>query len=135
MKIHKQIIQRSEEWHNLRKGKLTASEAQTIAANGKELETYVYEIITEKYSNNKDTYTSKDMQRGIELEEQARMTYEIENEKVEEVGFIELDEFVGCSPDGLILEEGGLEIKCVNDVNFFKLLIDGEKAIDPKHKA
>lgn len=133
MQIHK-ISQRSDEWYKLRRGKMTASNAQAIAANGKGLETYIYSLVTEKYSNNRANYTNSDMERGVELEDQARSTYEIEREEVQQVGFIELDEFVGCSPDGLVSEEGGLEIKCVNDVNFFKLLIEGEKEIDPKHK-
>lgn len=132
MQIYK-CEQLSDEWFAIRKGKMTASNAQAIGANGKGLETYIYTLMAEKYSNNKEYYTNKDMERGIELEEQARMTYEIENEKVEEVGFIELNEFTGCSPDGLVGEDGGLEIKCVNDVNFFKLLINGEKELDTKH--
>lgn len=133
MQIYKDINQLSDEWFAIRKGKMTASNAQAIGANGKGLETYIYTLMAEKYSNNKEYYTNKDMERGIELEEQARMTYEIEYEKVEEVGFIELNEFVGASPDGLVGEDGGLEIKCVNDVNFFKLLINGEKELDTKH--
>lgn len=132
MQIHK-CDQLSDEWFELRKGKMTASNAQAIGANGRGLETYIYTLMAEKYSNNKEHYTNKDMERGIELEEQARMTYEIENEKVEQVGFIELDEFTGCSPDGLVGEDGGLEIKCVNDVNFFKLLINRERDLDIKH--
>ena len=133
MQIYKDINQLSDEWFAIRKGKMTASNAQAVGANGKGLETYIYTLMAEKYSNNKEYYTNKDMERGIELEEQARMTYEIEYEKVEEVGFIELNEFVGASPDGLVGEDGGLEIKCVNDVNFFKLLINGEKELDTKH--
>jgi len=131
MKIHK-IQQCSEEWFDIRKGKLTASNAQAIGANGKGLESYVYSLLAEKYSNNKDRYTNSDMDRGVELEEQARQTYEIEHEIVEQVGFIEQDEYVGCSPDGLVGEDGGLEIKCVNDVNFFKLLVNGENEIETK---
>jgi len=134
MKIYKELDQRSEEWFEVRRGKMTASNAQAIAANGKGLESYIYALMTEKYSNNREIYTNGDIERGIELEESARMTYEIEREKVEEVGFIELDEYVGCSPDGLVGEDGGIEIKCVNDVNFFKLMVDGEKAIDAKYR-
>ena len=132
MKIHK-VEQRSDEWFALRKGRMTASNAQCISANGKGLESYIIGMLAEKYSNNTERYSNGDMERGVELEEQARMTYEIEREKVEEVGFIELDEFTGCSPDGLIGEDGGIEIKCPNDVNFFKLLVDGRKAIDAKY--
>jgi putative phage-type endonuclease len=126
--------QKSEDWFEIRKGKITASNAQCIAANGKGLESYIIALLAEKYSNNKENYSNGDMDRGVELEEQARMTYEIEREKVEEVGFVEMDEFTGCSPDGLIGEDGGIEIKCPNDVNFFKILMDGEKAIDQKYR-
>lgn len=132
MKIHK-MEQRSEEWFEIRRGKMTASNAQCIAANGKGLESYILSLLAEKYSSNKESFSNGDTERGTELEEQARMTYEIEREKVEEVGFIEMDEYTGCSPDGLVGEDGGIEIKCPNDVNFFKLLIDGKKAIEPKY--
>lgn len=124
--------QRSDEWFAIRKGKLTASEAQCISANGAGLKTYALKVLAEKYSNNTEKYKNEDMERGVELEEQARMTYEIENSATEQVGFIEFDEYSGCSPDGLIGDDGGLEIKCVNDVNFFKLLVNGEKEIDAK---
>ncbi|MDI6777572.1 MAG: YqaJ viral recombinase family protein [Patescibacteria group bacterium] len=132
MKLH-QIDQRSEDWFEIRRGKMTASNAQSIASNGKGLETYIYSLLAEKYSNNREIYTNSDIERGIELEDQARMTYEIEREKVEQVGFIELDELVGCSPDGLVGEDGGLEIKCVNDTNFFKVMVNGKNAIDTKY--
>ena len=132
MQIHK-MEQRSDEWFDIRKGKMTASNAQAISANGKGLETYIYCLLAEKYSNNKEHYTNSDIERGIELEEQALMTYEIEKESVERVGFIEQDEFVGCSPDGLVGDEGGIEVKCVNDPNFFKIVVNGESAIETKY--
>lgn len=128
------MSQRSEEWKEARKGKMTASNAATIATNGKGLESYAYEILAEKYSNNsEESFTSFDMKRGIELEEQARMTYELEHEEVQQVGFVEMDEFAGCSPDGLVGEDGGMEIKCPNDVNFFRLMVNGESEIDKKY--
>lgn len=125
MKIH-QVIQKSEEWHEIRKGKMTASEATAIATNGAGLKTYVYNIISKKHSTQPPKeIKSPDIERGNELEEQARVLYELETgNKVEEVGFIELDEFIGCSPDGLIGEDGGLEIKCPNDANFLRQLFE-----------
>lgn len=132
MKIH-YCEQRSDEWMALRAGRMTASNAATIAANGKGLETYIYTLLAEKYSGNKgESYLSKDMERGVEMEDQARMTYEIEHDKVDEVGFIEMDEYTGASPDGLVGEDGGIEIKCVNDTNYFRVLVDGESAIESK---
>lgn len=128
MQIHR-MEQRSPEWFEIRKGKMTASEAQCIAANGVGLKTYILGILAEKYSNNRESFSSKDTERGNELEPAARMTYEIEHENVETVGFIEQDEYTGCSPDGLVGDDGGFEAKCPNDVNFFKLLVGGEKEI------
>jgi putative phage-type endonuclease len=127
--------QRSDEWYAVRRGKLTASNAATISANGKGLETYVYETLAEKYSNgSKDGYLSADMERGIELEDIARKKYSINcDEMVEEIGFIEIDEHSGCSPDGLVGNDGGLEIKCPNDTNYFKLLVNGESMIEKKY--
>lgn len=131
--IHR-MEQRSEAWNEIRKGRLTASNAHIIATNGKGLNTYVYEILAEKYAlNSEEPYTSLDMARGIELEDQARMAYEIEYQEVEQVGFIEMDEHTGASPDGLIEKDGGIEIKCVNNKNFFRLMVDGEEAIEPKY--
>jgi exodeoxyribonuclease (lambda-induced) len=62
----------------------------------------------------------------------ARNSYELESGNlVKEVGFIELDEFTGCSPDGFIGEEGLVEIKCPNDVNFARFLFN--RIVDPAH--
>jgi putative phage-type endonuclease len=133
MIVHR-MPQRSEEWYAVRRGKMTASNAQTIANNGKGLETYVYGLLAEKHSlGSEDRYVSDDMLRGVELEELARSTYTMEREVAEEVGFIELDEYVGCSPDGLVGEDGGIEIKCPNNLNYFRLLVDGERAVDTKY--
>jgi hypothetical protein len=132
MKI-KNNIQGSEEWLQDRVGHLTASQAQCIATGGKGLETYCYSILAEKYSNNRENYCSADMQRGNELEAMARDTYEIEREKVEQVGFCEQDELVGCSPDGLVGKNGGIEIKAPNNTNYFKILVNKERSIESKY--
>lgn len=134
MKIHN-FSQQSEDWFNIRKGKMTASHAQAIGNNGKGLESYIMELMAEYYSiSEKDYFSNGDTERGIELEEQARSIYELERDiKVEQVGFIEYNDFAGCSPDGLIGEDGGIEIKSLNDYNHFKLWINGEKEIDTKH--
>jgi len=130
MKIYK-LKQRTEEWFRLRRGKMTASQAQCIASNGRGFESYIYSIVAEKHSNSNDeNYINKDMQRGIDLEGQARMVYELENSKVDEVGFVEMDKYVGCSPDGLIGKNAGLEIKCPNDTNYCRILANGQNEIN-----
>jgi len=133
MKIH-QMEQGSEAWFEIRKGKLTGSHAQAIAASGKGLETLCYEILAQQYSSGeREYYTNKDLERGHELEDLAINAYEMETgKKVEKVGFIELDEDAGVSPDGLVDEDGLVEVKSPNDVNYFRVFI--EKKIDTKYE-
>lgn len=129
MKKHN-VEQKSEEWYELRlKCPLTASEAQSIGNSGKGLETLVYEQLALKYSHaDRESYSNKDLERGIELEPQARSLYELETGlKVDEVGFItneDISPVAGCSPDGLVGEEGLLEIKCFDDTKHFRMTLD-----------
>jgi hypothetical protein len=59
------------------------------------------------------TYSNANMDRGTELEPEARKYYaDLNGCTVVQVGFIEISEDVGVSPDGLIGDDGGLEIKC-----------------------
>jgi predicted phage-related endonuclease len=124
--------QKSDEWFSLRKGKMTASHAQAIGNNGKGLDTYIIGLMAEYYSSGeKEMFSNFHTDRGNELEPQARSIYELTTgQTVQEVGFIEYDEFTGCSPDGLVGEDGGLEIKCLNDVAHFKHLLNGADEID-----
>jgi len=134
MIIH-DVVQGTPEWHALRAGKMTASHAQEIGNAGKGLGTYVYKTLAAKHSTAEpESFTNEHMQRGNELEAQARAMYELENNvSVEEVGFIEHDEHSGASPDGLIADDGGLEIKCHDDVKHFKIIVNGEKELDSKY--
>lgn len=127
MKIH-QMEQGSDEWFEIRKLKMTASNAQAIGTAGVGLETYITNLVSGYLSSaEKEKFSNEHTERGHELEETARALYEIEKgEKVEEVGFIELDEYTGCSPDGLIGKDGGLEIKCPSDSVFFKQIIENK---------
>lgn len=133
MKIYDEIVQGSPEWFKLRLGKFTATNAQAIATNGKGLETLCFEKVAElKTGKFKEEYTNPDMERGNDLEELARNSYELETGiVVKRVGFIEKSERIGCSPDGLIEEDGLQEIKCKNDANFVKYLYNRE--IDSAH--
>lgn len=124
MKIH-EMEQGSDEWFDIRKLKMTASNAQAIATAGVGLETYITNLVSEYLSSaEKEKFSNEHTERGNELEETARALYELEKgKKVEEVGFVELDEYIGCSPDGLVGEYGGLEIKCPSDNVYFKQII------------
>jgi len=125
MKIHN-IAQCSSEWFEIKKAKMSASNAQAIGANGKGLETYILELMSEYYSSaEKEHYTNEHLERGIELESQARDIYSLKTgNEIVQVGFVELDEYTGASPDGLIGEDGLVEIKCPSDKVYFKILLD-----------
>ena len=135
MKIIKDIEQGSQEWFDIRKGKMTASHAQAIGNVGKGLETYIYDLVSEEYSSaEKEQFSNEHTERGNELEATARGIYELENSvDVEQVTFVEYNEFVGCSPDGLVGDDGLVEIKCPNDTEYLKYLIFGEGQIDTKY--
>lgn len=131
-KYYYEIEQNTDEWFDKRKLSLTASRAQAIGNNGKGLETYVYDIIANYYSSaEKESYTNEDIERGNELEDQARGIYELETgNKVDQVGFIELDKYTGGSPDGLIGKYGGLEIKCLNDSKYIRELLSEKRTTE-----
>jgi putative phage-type endonuclease len=124
--------QQSEEWFNCRKLKMTSSKAQAIGNNGTGLQSYIYEIVAEYYSSSeKEHFSNEHTERGNELEPTARDMYELETgNKVEQVGFIEMNKYSGGSPDGLVGEDGLIEIKCVEDKKYFKLLVDKEEITD-----
>ena len=134
MKIYN-FEQRTDEWYNIRKGKMTASNAETIIANGKGLETYIYNLMAEYYSSaEKENYINADMQRGIDLEPEAKIEFQFYTGlDIKEVGCVELNEYILASPDGLIGDDGLIEIKCPNDSIYFKLLLSNN--IKPEYIA
>ena len=134
MKIYN-FEQRTEDWYNIRKGKMTASNAETIIANGKGLETYIYNLMAEYYSSaEKENYINADMQRGIDLEPEAKIEFQFYTGlDIKEVGCVELNEYILASPDGLIGDDSLIEIKCPNDSIYFKLLLSNN--IKPEYIA
>lgn len=129
------IIQRTPEWIEIRRGKMSASNAETIIANGKGLETYIYNLMAEYYSSaEKENYINADMQRGIDLEPEAKIEFQFYTGlDIKEVGCVELNEYILASPDGLIGDDGLIEIKCPNDSIYFKLLLNNN--IKPEYIA
>lgn len=107
--------QRSKEWLDLRVGVVTASAAHKLSRA--DLKTrYCYQIMAELLTGTCIPIpVNEDMQRGIDLEPEACSWYEEETEtKVEHVGFVykDSDHKVGCSPDGLVGQQGLVEFKC-----------------------
>ena len=114
MKYH-DIQQNSDDWFLLRLGKFTASTFKnlfakpTTVAYQKEINRVVFERLTGKVP---ESFTNDYMQRGTELEPIAREAYEAQKFTVVQNGGFWGDEWAGCSPDGLVEDQGLLEIKC-----------------------
>lgn len=111
--------QGTPEWLLERIGKISASRvSDVITATGKPSASagkYLDSIIAEMLMGEPiETFISSAMQRGTELEPEARAWYELQADAdVEEVGFCIHDELdCGASPDGLVGTDRGLEIKC-----------------------
>jgi len=114
------IEQGTDEWFKARVGVPSASNFdKLITTQGKpstQRDTYLYQLVGEALTGTKeDTFTSKAMEIGIEREAEARALYEmLHDTTVQEVGFCYLDDKkrIGCSPDGLVGDDGLVEIKC-----------------------
>jgi putative phage-type endonuclease len=123
MTLH-EVEQGSAEWDALRSGRFTASRFGDLfmAKSTKGYNNLINEVVFKRLTGEEpEGYQSDWMIRGTELEPTAREAYETQTfRKARKVGFIELDEWTGCSPDGLIGEDGILEIKCPK----FSTLID-----------
>lgn len=110
------IEQRSDDWFEQRRGLATASRFGDVMASKTTAayQGYISELAWERVTGmNWVTFTSKDMERGTELEPLARINYELETRNsVEEAEFVKHELLpAGASPDGLIGDDGLLEIK------------------------
>lgn len=122
VKYHPDLVQGSEEWHAARCGLLTASEMKLIltpstlqsAKNEKE-RAHLYELLAQRITRYVEPqYVSDDMLRGHEDEVEARILYAKRYAPVQDMGFITNDKWgftLGCSPDGLVGDDGMLECK------------------------
>jgi len=109
--------QGSQEWFKVRCGKVTGSGFANILVKGKgkTRTTYMLKLAAERATGViQPTFQNDAMRWGSETEPQARAYYErVTGNKVEQVGFVELNEYVGVSPDGIV-GDGLIEIKCPN---------------------
>lgn len=134
MIIH-EVPQGGFEWQNLRAGRFTASDASAVAQAKKGLETAALSKAAYLLTGNlPEAVETRAMQEGRVREPLARKAYEeYTGRKVQTVGFVELDEYAGCSPDGLVGEDGLIEIKCKQDKAHLYTVLTGK--IDPEHWA
>lgn len=115
--------QYSEEWWAVRCGVPTASEfsnlitPKTMKPSASMLK-YCYQLCGERLSaaygiDDTNAYQSAAMRNGTLMEPRVRAGYTLETgNDVRQVGFIHNTERnIGCSPDGLVGDDGGLECK------------------------
>ena len=124
--------QRTEEWFEARMGCVTASRTADVMAKTKSgyaasRANYMAELICERLTcERQGGFSSAAMQWGTETEPQARMAYEIiTGATVVETGFVLHPEIAGfgASPDGLIGDDGLIEIKCPNTATHIDTLL------------
>lgn len=110
---------------------MTASHAQAIGNCWKWLDTYIEDVVADRLAVKtwitglKNAYTDN----WHELEPIARWLYELETWlSISEIWFMDLDEYSGCSPDGVIFDwykiEWLIEIKCLDNKWHLKTLLE-----------
>ncbi len=126
------MIQGSQEWLQLRAGRVTASRvadvvARTKSGYGASRANYMAELIAERLTGiPAPSFTNAAMQHGVEQEPHARRAYaELMGVEVVEVPFVEHPEIpmFGCSPDGLVGDDGLVEIKAPNTATHLDTLL------------
>lgn len=137
MLVHN-IDQGTPEWLKIRQGKFTASTFKNLflkpstATYKKEIYRVAFERITGE--SPEESYVNDAMLRGKEMEHEAREWYEKEyNVLVQEVGFVERDEWTGVSPDGIV-GDGLIEIKCPLFSTQIDYLLDGKLPTEYKYQ-
>lgn len=134
MKIHP-CEQNTLEWLNLHLGIPTASGLDNLITptgeirRGEMPKTYLFKKVAESWRGRPlldlNTFSTE---QGMIIEEEARPFFELEtDQKVRQVGFITTDDGkFGCSPDGLLDDDNGIEIKCPAAHTHCKYLVNGE---------
>lgn len=138
-----ECVQGTPEWYAARLGMITASCFDAVKAKskdgkgyGKTRRSYLLQLAAERiFGEMEESYTNGAMERGKQLEAEARGSYEANYDvAVQEIGFCKLDDWVGCSPDGLIGDDGQLEIKVPKGTTFLEHKETGMLVQDYKHQ-
>jgi putative phage-type endonuclease len=124
--------QGTEEWFTIRIGKVTASRVADVIAKTKtgysaSRDNYMAQLVCERLTGQKgESFTNAAMQHGTETEPLARAAYEaLKDVLVDDVGFVTHPtiEMAGASPDGMVGEDGLIEIKCPNTATHIDTLL------------
>ncbi len=132
-------LQHSPEWYQARLGNATASCFDKVitstGARSKQLDKYAKHLASELLVKEQDPFFYNSfMERGNELEDEARAAYQVHTfEPVEQVGFVLIDDKdYGYSPDGLVGKDGQIEIKCPSQAVHTEYLYNDELPSDYK---
>lgn len=124
--------QRTTEWFQARLGKVTASRVADVIAKTKtgysaSRENYMAQLVVERLTNTQaESFTNAAMQWGTDQEPFARAAYELKmGVMVDETGLVDHPTIpmAGASPDGLVGEDGLVEIKCPNTATHIDTLL------------
>lgn len=126
--------QKTAEWFAARLGKATASRisdvmARTKSGYGAGRKNYMTELLVERLTGERaDFYVNAAMQHGIDFEPLAISEYEMQTDSlVVPVGFIDHPSMpmCGASPDGLVGDDGLIEVKCPNTATHIETFLGG----------
>lgn len=132
--IHENVLQRTPEWEELRKGRITGSKLAGLITNrGTGRKIGFYTLIAERLGAVDDDDQSSSRERGSELEADgiAKFT-EKTGKEVRQVGFITSDENpnMALSPDGVVYDKDtiseAVEIKCLSASKHVKAIIEND---------
>lgn len=137
IRYHKEVCQGTDEWAELRRGKLTASEMKHVitpatlkCADNDKSRGHLLELAAQRISGFVEPcYVSDDMLRGQEDEIYAREYYDREYAKTSTIGFVTNDKWgfvLGYSPDFLVGDEGQGECKSRRQKYQVETIISGQ---------
>ncbi len=138
--MSEEIIQGTDEWKMLRLGKVTASRVKDIVATTKtgystSRDKYMTQLLLERLTNTvAESYSNDAMSWGTEQEPFARAAYEAaKSVMVDQVAFVNHPtiEMAGASPDGLVNDDGLVELKCPMSHTHLESLLGG---LDDQYK-
>ena len=138
--MSEEIVQGTDAWKMLRLGKVTASRVKDIVATTKtgystSRDKYMTQLLLERLTNTvAESYSNDAMSWGTEQEPFARAAYEaLKGVMVDQVAFINHPtiEMAGASPDGLVGEDGLVELKCPMSHTHLESLLGG---LDDQYK-
>jgi predicted phage-related endonuclease len=137
------LIQGSDEWRAARCGWATGSRmgdmtARTKTGWGASRANYMAELLVERLTGvPTNGYASDAMKWGTDTEPEGRMEYQLlTGFDVRQIGFIPHPTIAmaGCSPDGLIGDDGGVEIKCPNSATHIETLLGRPPRVPEKYE-